>query len=494
MRDGCRSAHARAGVHRPPHALDHLGEVQSIHHRILRLGKPLVNLNALGGLDDVRNKVVPAVGDGGAEVCQVHGRRQDFSLADGKGNHRSGVPASASVGTVVRLGGRNAAAELGREIAPELAPEPKAHHHLPPVVQALGHIVKLALVQDILEHVAVVGVAAHHDALLHVERALVHMAAQLVPGTKVVALVAGIAHLGPEDAFLQADEPVHQLEHRSRRIRSLHRTVVHGFIGVLRNLLPVLADIGQHVYVNTRRAHQRQDFPGLRLDGHDTSHLVSHELLPVLLQSGVDGGDNVLSRDGLLVLGSILVGLFNLVAGVSQENVIALFSAKLLLPGRLNTGHAGIVSAPVFSRMLVNIGLVHFRHISQEVSAGVHGVVADTANLPAEARKLVLYLVKAHVCLGRHGAQHGDRLEADGRPPPPVLLQLFADEGDVHVQHRSQRQGVESLHLPRAHQDIVRNLVSHQDGSVAVVDDTAGGVNGLVDGRVAVCVLLITGI
>ena len=136
----------------------------------------------------MRNIVVPPVGDGGTEVRQVHGRSQDFSLADGKRNHGGGVPAPAPVGPVVGFGRGDAAGKLGRKIAAQLAPEAETLHIFVPGVQTLCHIVVFAVVQDILEHVAIIGVAGHHDALLHVEGAFVHMAAQFVAGAEMIAL------------------------------------------------------------------------------------------------------------------------------------------------------------------------------------------------------------------------------------------------------------------------------------------------------------------
>ena len=318
-----------------------------------------------------------------------------------------------------------------------------------------------------------------------------HVAAQLVPSTEVIALVAGIGHFRPKHAFFQADEPVHQLEHRSRRIRSLHRAVVHGLIGVGGNLVPILADIGQHVHIDTRGRYQRQDFAGFRLNGHDTAHLVLHELLPELLEVGVDGGDDILPGDGFLVFQSVLVRLLNLVTGIAQVDVVTLFPAQLLFPRGLDARHARIVSAAVFSRVAVDIGLVYLRHVAQQVAAGVHGIIPDAAHLSPEARELVFHFVEAHVSLGRDRTHHGDGLEADGGAPTPIVLQFFPDEIRVHFQDGGQRQGVEFLHFPRAHHDVVGHLVAHQDAPVAVINDATGGVDGFVDGGVAVGVFLI---
>ena len=307
----------------------------------------------------------------------------------------------------------------------------------------------------------------------------------------MVALAAGIHHIRPQDALLQADEPVHQLEHRARRVGRLHRPVVHGLVGVLRDFIPVFADIGQLLHVDAGGGNQGQDLARGGFDGHDGPHLVFHELLPVLLEGGVNGGDNVAPRDGLLVLGPVLVGLFLLVEGIAQVDVIAFLTPQFPFPCRLDAGHAGIVAAPVFPGMAVDIGLVHFRDVAQQVAAGVHGIVADAAHLPEKAREAVFHFVKTHVGFGRNGPEHGHGLVADGPAPPAVLLQFSFDKIRLHVQDGGQGQGVEGLHLPGIDQDVVGYLVAHQDFAVAVVDDPARGVDGFKNGGVALGVFLV---
>ena len=253
----------------------------------------------------------------------------------------------------------------------------------------------------------------------------------------------------------------------------------------------MFADVGQHGHIDTRRGNQRQDFSGGRLNGYQRAHLVLHELLPILLQRGVDGGHNVVSRNGFLVHGSVLVWLLNLVAGIAEVNVVTFLSTEFFLAGGLYAGHAGIVSAAVLSRVAVQIGLIHLGNISQQVAAGIDGIVTDAANLPAEAGKLVFDLVEAHVGLGREVADHGHGLEADGAAPAVVFGQAAADELGVHVQDGGQGQGVKRFHLTGVHQDVISYFVAHQDFSVPVIDDATGGVDGFVNGSVAVGVLLV---
>ncbi len=88
--------------------------------------------------------------------------------------------------------------------------------------------------------------------------------------------------------------------------------------------------------------------------------------------------------------------------------------------------------------MAVQVGLVNLGNVAQEVTAGVHGIVADTAHLAAEAGELVFDLVKTHVRFGGKVADHGDRLETYGAAPAVVLGHAGADEIRLYAQYRGQ--------------------------------------------------------
>ena len=198
-----------------------------------------------------------------------------------------------------------------------------------------------------------------------------------------------------------------------------------------------------------------------------------------------------MARDGLLVLSAVLVGLLNLVAGVTEVDVVALLSAEFLLTGGLYAGHSGVVSASVFVRVPVNVSLIYLGDISQEVPAGVEGVVPHASHLALETRETVFYLVKAHIRLGRDHSHHSHGLEADCATAALVFLEFSPNEFRRNVKHGSEGHRIKSLDLTRAHKYVIRHLVTHQDIPVTVIDDAAGGVNCLIDGGIAVCVLLI---
>ena len=229
----------------------------------------------------------------------------------------------------------------------------------------------------------------------------------------------------------------------------------------------------------------------MRLDGDDAADLVLHEHLPVVLQLGVDGGHDVVSRDGFHVHFAVVVGGLYLVVGVAQVYMVAFGAAEFTLPCCLYASPAYVVSRAVLARMLLHVVRIHLGDIAEEVASGVDRVVAYASELSLESGELVLDLGEPHVCLGRDLLDHGLRLVADTRAVLAVIGHPVADELDVHVQCRREGEGVEGLDLARRHDDVVCGLVADEDLPVTVVDDAACGVDGLVDHGVVVGTLLV---
>ena len=171
--------------------------------------------------------------------------------------------------------------------------------------------------------------------------------------------------------------------------------------------------------------------------------------------------------------------------------MVAFFSAKVLFPGRFDTGLSGIVSGTVFVRMGLDILLVHFGNISKKVSAGVHRVVPDTPDLSPESGEIVLEFSELHVGFRLDLLEHHDALVADLFPVPFVLGHLVPDEIGAYVQGGRKHQGVERGDLPGSYEDVISDLVADYYLPVAVVDDAPGGVDDIVDHRVVRCVDLV---
>ena len=76
------------------------------------------------------------------------------------------------------------------------------------------------------------------------------MTSQLVL-SEVVAHVAWVCGVRSEDSFLKSDQTIHQLEYGSRRIWCLYSSVEHRLVRVRQNLRIMLAEVRQHVHVDT---------------------------------------------------------------------------------------------------------------------------------------------------------------------------------------------------------------------------------------------------
>ena len=428
--------------------------------------------------------LVPSpVRDRGRQVGYLERSDSDLSLPDGDGDDRGELPATLAVPLVVELGRGYRPSQLCREVASQLVSEAETLDIGVPLVHGVVDALVLLVFEYRLQDVAEITVAGHHDRFFQFQRGPVPVASELVVA-EVVAVRAGVCHLCVQRPFLQADQPVDELEHGSGRVGSLDSPVEHGLVGVLEDFRIVLAEVRQHADVDTGARHQRQDLPGLRLDGHEAAHLVVHQPLSILLEVGIDRGHYVVAGNGFLVELSVAVALFYLVAGVAKVDVVAFLTAQVLLAGCLYAGFPGIVSRTVLPGMLVDVVLVDFRDVAQEVAAGIDGVVADASGLALETREIVLQFGELHVGLGLDLLEHHHALVAD----LPLVLLIFGhlrpDEVGGHLQHAGEHEGVELLDLPGGNQDVIGHLVAHDYLPVAVVDYPPGRVDDVIDHRV----------
>ena len=183
---------SESAVDSPPHAFYHFWEMDRVDHGVLFLIETVFYFDAFGGFDDMGDIVVAPVCDCRAEVGKVKRSGQNFSLSDREGNNSCRVPVAFSIGPVVCFPGRNASAELGREVASELASKPETQHHVMPVVKGLLYIVIFLVVEDVLQHIAVICVTGHHDRFFHIEGRAVVMASQLPSCSEMVSGAARV--------------------------------------------------------------------------------------------------------------------------------------------------------------------------------------------------------------------------------------------------------------------------------------------------------------
>ena len=215
------------------------------------------------------------------------------------------------------------AARLAICTAFQLLAEAEAQHIFPPGVEGLFGGAVASVLQDVLQHVAEVAVARGRYGGFEVERGGVGVASELPRPGIVISAVAGISVRRLQHPFLQADQPVDELEHGAGRVGGHHRAVEHRLPRIARQAVVAAAYACQHVHVYSGAGYHGQDFPGRRLYGDHRTHLALHELLAVLLQVCVDGRDYVVSGDGRLVLAPVEICRLQPVPRVPEQDVVA---------------------------------------------------------------------------------------------------------------------------------------------------------------------------
>ena len=244
-------------------------------------------------------------------------------------------------------------------------------------------------------------------------------------------------------------------------------------------------EVGEHINVYSRARHHGKNFPGRGLYSHHAAFLALHQLLAVLLQVRIDGGGNILARNGLHVIIAIVIRVFLAAAGVAPVDMPSFAAAKFGLAGRLQTGAAVIIAGLVVWMLLQKLR-TYLGDVSQKVSAGIEWILPQASHLRLEARKQELLLGKAHVGLGAYHLKEGQRLPAYLGAVGMVVGHPLAHKVGGGVKRRGKRQGVKLPHLPWGDQDLVAYLIAYQQLAVAVVDNSAGRINHFAGKRVVV--------
>ena len=110
-------------------------------------------------LDNVRDDVVPTVGDGGAGVADLERGKSQFALSDAKRNYRVARPMPLAVESVVIVLGIQDAARLLIEVAAEFGAETKRLHPPPPIAVSRIRPLVLRVGDEFCELITVICVA-----------------------------------------------------------------------------------------------------------------------------------------------------------------------------------------------------------------------------------------------------------------------------------------------------------------------------------------------
>ena len=440
-------------------------------------------------LDDVGDVVIAAVGHDGRQVGHLKRRAAQLALTDREREHRERVPGTAVAAVVERTVGHVAVA-LAEEVRVEFAAEAEALDIAFPHVVPLLHVAVLRVVQNIAEHVAEVGVARGRYGIAQVEGRGVGVALH-AQAPQAIALAAGMQVTRTQHPLLHADEALHQLEGRTRRIAGLHRAVVERLTLVAEHLHIVIAALAadQLVGIVRGRRHHHQDLARGGFDGHDRPHLAAHELLAEELEADVDRAGQAAARPGHRVVAAVHVGAADGSVGVDFEHAHALGAAQLLLVGRLHAAHAHVVARTVLGVALEHAG-IHLAHETQQVAPHLARILTRGAVHRMETAEMAL--VETQLVLLRKVAHQQPRRTRTHAGVAELAFELFARQ----TRHGAELRRIEPLAVDVAvgdHQVVARTAL-HQVFAVAVEHLAARGVEHLVPQHVGTGQLDVAGI
>ena len=311
----------------------------------------------------------------------------------------------------------------------------------------------------------------------------------------VEAVGAGEGHTRRDRPLLQSQQGLRNLERRARRVGARN--------GAVEQRAPLVAHHGRHRFaavashhvarvVGRRRGHG-QNFARRGFDGHDGTVFSLQQALGQLLRAVVDAQREVATRLGLRVILPVHVVALGASVHVAQQNPHALLAAQHFLVAPLHTELTDVVAALIIG-VGVHVGLVHLRHVAQQVGRDARGVATHRPLLGRKTVEAKQLFAKLRELVGRNLAHKQLRRVAR---VARILLRIFDFRHPLHVllprdAHRAAEIGrVDAVLVLHRHQDVVRRFVVHEQLPVTVRDQSARGVQDLLAKGVRVGALAV---
>ena len=447
-----------ADVHAAPHALDDGLEVPGVDLRVVAFVEAAVErILPFDPLDDVRDVVVSSVCDDAGEVGELEGGAPEGILPDREREHREGIPRAAVLAVVVGAVW-DVSVSLVEEVGAEFAAESEALDILFPDVETLLDVFVFRVVEDVAEDVAEVGVAGGCHGKAQIEGRGVGVAGHFEP-SGLIAVVADVEVRGAQDALLQSDESLHELEGRSGRVLGLDGTVEERFALVVEHPHVVVSALATDEFVGVVRGRgdHHEDLARGGFDGDGGTDLSAHELLAEELQPGVDRADQIAPGFGHGVVKAVHVGALDGAVGVDLLDLDALCAAEFGFVGRFDAAHADVVADLVFG-MSFQVGVVDLADVAQQVAADLAGILPHGAVDGVETAEIAL--VEAEFVL--FGDVAGDQTRSAG--PDPGVGQFAVEFRAGDSGNLAEACGVESAFVDFAVDD-------HQVVALAALDE-----------------------
>ena len=178
---------------------------------------------------------------------------------------------------------------------------------------------------------------------------------------------------------------------------------------------------------------------------------------------------------------------------VAQHNSHSLLAAQHFLVAALHAELADVVAALVV-RVGVHVGLVHLRHVAQQVRGHARGVATHRTLFDRETVEAKQLFAKLRKLVRRNLAHEQLRRVARIARILRRIFDLLHSSDVVFARdaHRvAEVRRVDPVLVLHRHEDVVRGLVVHQQLPVPIRDQPAGGVQYLFAKRVGVCALAV---
>ena len=292
---------------------------------------------------------------------------------------------------------------------------------------------------------------------------------------------AGISGGGGDHSFLKESQSLGNLEGGTWRINTLNGAVEQRAVQVLIKFGMIAATLlaCHTARVESWRRDKAENLARAGLYSHNGTGLAFHQTLTQLLQLGVDGQRDVSARFGLSVQLTVLVVALHTTTGVAKQHLHTFLTTQVGLVGTLHTVLADIITALVIL-VAVDLALVDLTNVAEQMgTVGIfvlaHGTLADIETTVAEQ----LLLQDGHLLTTDLGTEH--LLGVGGvafqiADIAHLLVEVFLRDVDGVAEIK----GVQVFHLIGHYHDVVSGLVVNQQLTIAVVNQTTGGIENIV--------------
>ena len=196
----------------------------------------------------MRNIVEASVCNCSGKIGKVQRCCTKLALSNCKGYYRIRVPTPLAIEPVIPCGRGQASAKFRGKITAKLLSKAKTSKILQPFFKCLLYGRISLVLKQIYKDIAEIGIAGGHYGVRKIQWRGVRVASQFSVAVRE-SHTARISCLCGNHPLLKAYEAIYKLKDRARRVCRHNRPVKHGFIGVVKNLIVVVAYICQLLYL-----------------------------------------------------------------------------------------------------------------------------------------------------------------------------------------------------------------------------------------------------